>query len=801
VLNWPLLQNSLLVSALTTLVAVGFGFAAALWLAGLEANWRKFFLALSAVALALPPFLVTNCWLDLLGHTGKWRGWLPLNIYSLGGTVAILALMLWPVTTFATLGAWQRLQPEQFEVDSKLRGWALLRWLLLPAARSALGQAAVLTFVLALNNFAVPAILQTKVFPAEVWVSFNTTFDYGKTVALSWPLVVVPLLLLIWLRRREVAWPRMQETVPAKLFRRILGTGWFTSSAVVTVFVLLLSVGLPLADLLGAERTWQQLWPAFAAGQSAFWNSISLAVATATLTVALGLLCWRWPVGTFLWLPFLVPGVVLGITLIFLCNRSSLTAFYQSAGIVVLAWTIRYLAIGWNGAAQARRSVDRELADAARLAGANRWQVFRHAYWPQIAPAVAAAWYVTYLLCLWDVETLVLVVPPGGETLALRIFNLLHYGHNAQVNALCALLLVLAVFPLAVWWFVNSLRSQRMALLTLGLVGLVGCVPPTSNETAVQSQLFDRVQIIGSRGTGAGQFNKPRSLVVDRQDNLYVVDMTGRVQKFSSNGVFLFSWQMPQTDLGKPKGMCLDGDGNIVVIEPHYARVNHYDTTGKLVAQWGVKGTNAGQIGFPRAVAVNSRGELFVSEYSQTERVQRFAAHGVKFLDGFGQMGDQPGEFNRAEGLCVDRRDQLYVADSCNHRVQVFSGEGKFVRAFGHAGSGRGELSYPYDLRVDVAGRVIVCEFGNSRIQIFDEHGEPLEILGGTGAAPGQFANPWSIALDSAGNLYVADSQNHRVQKLLRKKSVVSRQSSVVASRKIARALTSTDHGLLTTGH
>jgi len=42
-------------------------------------------------------------------------------------------------------------------------------------------------------------------------------------------------------------------------------------------------------------------------------------------------------------------------------------------------------------------------------------------------------------------------VPPGGETLALRVFNLLHYGHHAQVNALCLILLLLAVLPLAAW--------------------------------------------------------------------------------------------------------------------------------------------------------------------------------------------------------------------------------------------------------------------------------------------------------------------------------------------------------------
>jgi streptogramin lyase len=247
-----------------------------------------------------------------------------------------------------------------------------------------------------------------------------------------------------------------------------------------------------------------------------------------------------------------------------------------------------------------------------------------------------------------------------------------------------------------------------------------------------------------------------------------------------------------------------DRDGNILVIEPHYQRVNHYAPDGSLVAQWGCKGTQAGCFTLPRAVAVNSRGEFFVSEYMGEERVQRFAlpvqslksevlspesrvqsqaltpalspsdgrggqqADAPRLLQVIGYAGTGPGEFNRPEGICVDAQDRLYVADSCNHRIQIFSSDGKFIRAYGKAGSGKGELSYPYDIAVDADGNQFVCEFGNSRIQVFDANCEPVEIIGGPGAEPGRFANPWAVALDSHGNLYVADSQNHRVQKLIR---------------------------------
>src|SRR6185503_8079881 len=135
------------------------------------------------------------------------------------------------------------------------------------------------------------------------------------------------------------------------------------------------------------------------------------------------------------WVSFLIPGVLLGIFLIWICNRPPLITFYQSIGIVIFAFAIRYLAPGWNIVAHSLRTTDRNLNDAARLEGANQWQIFCHVQLPQIFPQLCVAWYVTYLFCLWDVETLVLIVPPGSETVSLRIFNLLHYGHNTQVDA------------------------------------------------------------------------------------------------------------------------------------------------------------------------------------------------------------------------------------------------------------------------------------------------------------------------------------------------------------------------------
>jgi DNA-binding beta-propeller fold protein YncE len=477
------------------------------------------------------------------------------------------------------------------------------------------------------------------------------------------------------------------------------------------------------------------------------------------------------------------------------------------------------------------------------------------------------------------VESIVLVQPPGGETLALKIFNLLHYGYAAQVNALCLVLLGVAVLPLMTWSVVKWVRHKSSKLqapssretssaniqsggtrvvgawclgllwcLVLGVWGLCsGCSPgDTKHEATLRSQLFERAIVIGSRGVGIGEFNKPRSVACDTNGNVFVVDMTGRVQKFSSEGKFLLTWQMPESELGKPKGMGRDREGNILVVEPHYQRVNHFTPDGKLVAQWGCRGTNDGCFILPRAVAVNSIGEVLIPEYMDSERVQRFAVgtnrtsdvkHLTSNVEGspltpalspsegeredakwpyakldtplaaqtsesqkraepvlgappaaamllqvIGRAGTGPGEFNRAEGICVDAQDRIYVADSCNHRIQVFAADGRFLREFGRAGTKLGELSYPYDVAVDNAGNVFVCEFGNSRIQVFNANFEPVELIGGAGNAAGQFNNPWAIALDPRGNLYVADALNHRLQKLVRTMRPIGQVGTRVAA-------------------
>ena len=145
----------------------------------------------------------------------------------------------------AALTAWRRLEPGHLEVEPLLTGGKLMRHLLLPVAWPAMNTAAVLVFVLALANFAIPAIFQVKVFTAEIWLRFSTNFDHLGAAVASLPVVVVPVLAWFWLRRRDVPWPREQAAVTAALVRRRLGWSWFVGTGAVALLCGSLSVAAP----------------------------------------------------------------------------------------------------------------------------------------------------------------------------------------------------------------------------------------------------------------------------------------------------------------------------------------------------------------------------------------------------------------------------------------------------------------------------------------------------------------------------------------------------------------------------
>lgn len=273
--------------------------------------------------------------------------------------------------------------------------------------------------------------------------------------------------------------------------------------------------------------------------------------------------------------------------------------------------------------------------------------------------------------------------------------------------------------------------------------------------------------IWGKPGITSGRLQKPRAVAIDSQDQLYIVDMTARIQVFDTEGNYLRGWKTPVSKNGRPSGLSIDRAGRLLVADTHYYRMLVYDPAGELIESASIGGTQGqgeGEFGFVTDVVEDSRGNFYIGEYGDYDRVQKFSPEG-EFLLQWGTHGSELGQFRRPQNMAIDEQDRIWVVDACNHRIQVFDTEGELLLHWGEEGSELGKLYYPYDLALDDEGFIYICEYGNHRVQKFTLQGKSVASWGRHGRGPGELHNPWALALDSEGRLHVLDSNNHRVQR------------------------------------
>ncbi|MEZ4640322.1 MAG: hypothetical protein R2856_36085, partial [Caldilineaceae bacterium] len=183
----------------------------------------------------------------------------------------------------------------------------------------------------------------------------------------------------------------------------------------------------------------------------------------------------------------------------------------------------------------------------------------------------------------------------------------------------------------------------------------------------------------GSEGEGDGQFGNPTGITVDSQDNVYVVDQSNnRIQKFNSDGEFLLKWGEGAYGVdGKfwgPHRIAVDADDNLYITDRD--RIEKFDGEGNSLAAWGSLGSADGQFSEPWAIAVDAAGDVYVSDWGTAaqatqQRVIKFTSDGT-FLTQWGVRGDEAGEFDTPYGVALHPSGNVYVADTGNHRIQVF---------------------------------------------------------------------------------------------------------------------------------
>jgi DNA-binding beta-propeller fold protein YncE len=178
--------------------------------------------------------------------------------------------------------------------------------------------------------------------------------------------------------------------------------------------------------------------------------------------------------------------------------------------------------------------------------------------------------------------------------------------------------------------------------------------------------------VLGRRGEAAEAdwlFNLPTDVAFDKAGNIFVSDGYGnsRVVKFDRAGRFLKSWGRYGNKPGEfnlPHSIVIDRDEHVYVADRENLRIQIFDTEGKLLKQWT-------DIGYPYGLFIAPDGHVWMADGGY-DRVIELDSDG-KIIGALGEPGHAPGQFAWAHFLALDRDGRLFVADVLNWRAQVFA--------------------------------------------------------------------------------------------------------------------------------
>ncbi|RKZ90589.1 MAG: hypothetical protein DRQ40_10830, partial [Gammaproteobacteria bacterium] len=232
-----------------------------------------------------------------------------------------------------------------------------------------------------------------------------------------------------------------------------------------------------------------------------------------------------------------------------------------------------------------------------------------------------------------------------------------------------------------------------------------------------------------------------------------------RVQKFDPAGQFITEWGGYGSESGQFSGLmdiAINSEGFVFVTDPGNGRIQKFDSNGQYVSE-----INTEYFG-PKFIVIDNQDYIYVTDRSHGPAIKKFNS------DGSSNESWNVDPNLDAHGIVADSNGYIYVSNY--RKITKLTPEGAFVTEWGETGTGDGQFSLPYGvsdglgLAIDSDNNIYLADTWNHRFQKFDSEGIFLGKWGGRGSEPGQVSFPADIVMGPQSRVYVSDRYNHRIQ-------------------------------------
>ena len=475
-----LLSRSLSVAVSATLIALAIGLPTAIALAAKDLPLRRPFYLLVLIPLLIPPYVMAGAWIHLLSPTGLVNCMLAglfgsavkLSIFSQAGCAWCLGISHFPIIAIILAAGLLNIDRNLQDIARLTTGrWGTFWHSTLPQILPHLAASICLVMIFVLGRYGVPSLLGINTYPVEIFAQFSAFYDENAAIATALPLMVLVVILILlqrylMLNRSYVSiTPSSESENPIALGR----SKYYAAAFLLILFVVI--TALPFASVASYTKSFTNLCSALVQFRNSIVTTSILSLSAAIISTAIAL-----PIGFHLahrgsrlsrlldvicWLPIAIPGTILGLGLIKMSSWASVLRNMDSFGFLLLlayigmfsAFAIRIFKVTYEQA-------DPNIEDAAAI-DCRRWhQRFFHIDFPLHVGPIAASMIIVFVLVAGELNATVLMVPPGKETLAVTIDNLLHYGANVKASVLClteaALVVLMVSVPMLIWYITTG---------------------------------------------------------------------------------------------------------------------------------------------------------------------------------------------------------------------------------------------------------------------------------------------------------------------------------------------------------